>query len=169
MGNKKGRKVYEDTVLDIGDVMPFFTKVSSPSQLEKTFNDPYLTEEQKKRDREITKLFMYYVSSYDKKRTSNPIYKNIILGMCCFIIAVFSGMFIYLLFHVAKTMNTIRVNNVVALITVCITYLTLVIGILKIITEYVFPQKEEEYVTQLVKAIQKNDLKNKIENMKHDK
>lgn len=49
----------------------------------------------------------------------------------------------------------------------CITYLTLVIGILKIITEYVFPQKEEEYVTRIVKAIQKNDLKNKIENMKH--
>ena len=68
----------------------------------------------------------------------------------------------------AGTVNTVRVNNVVALITVCITYLSLVIGILKIITKYVFPQKEEEYVTRIVKAIQKNDLKNKIENMKHD-
>lgn len=168
MAKKRGRKAYEDTVLDIGDVMPFFSGVSSSRQLEKTFYDAYLTEGQKKRDREITKLFTYYVASYNEKRTSNPKYKNIILGICCTIVVVFSGVFLYLLLHVAGTINTIRVNNVVALITVCITYLTLVIGILKIITEYVFPQKEEEYVTRIVKAIQKNDLKNKIENMKHN-
>lgn len=167
MGKKKGRKAYENTVLDIGGVMPFFSSVNSTRQLEETFNDVYLTEEQKKRDCEITKLFTYYVASYNDKRTSNPIYKNIILGICCAIIVAFSIAFLYLLLHVAGTVNTIKVNNVVALITVCITYLTLVIGILKIITEYVFPQKEEEYVTRIVKAIQKNDLKNKIENMKH--
>lgn len=62
-----------------------------------------------------------------------------------------------------------QVNNVVSLITVCITYLSLVIGILKIITKYVFPQKEEEYITRIVEMIQQNDLKNKKANIKSSK
>lgn len=35
----------------------------------------------------------------------------------------------------------------------------LIIGLLKIITTYVFPQKDEEHIANLVKLIQTNDLK----------
>ena len=51
------------------------------------------------------------------------------------------------------------------LISVCITFLTLIVSILKIITKYVFPKKEEEYITRIVEIIQNNDLENKKENI----
>lgn len=54
-----------------------------------------------------------------------------------------------------------NLNGIVTLVTACATYLTLVISILKIITEYVFPQKEEDYITRIVESVQINDLANK--------
>lgn len=62
----------------------------------------------------------------------------------------------------------ISIESVVAFVTACVSYLTLVFGILTIITKYVFPKKEEAYITEIVKTIQKNDLKNKRENMRVD-
>lgn len=75
-------------------------------------------------------------------------------------------MFLYLLYNYPNMADTDAINNMVALITVCISYLTLVISILKIITKYVFPQNEEEYITRIVKSIQDNDLENKKTNIK---
>ena len=42
----------------------------------------------------------------------------------------------------------------------------MVVGILKIITKYVFSDKDEEYITKIVEIIQNNDLENKKENIK---
>ena len=81
----------------------------------------------------------------------------------------FSLTFLYLLYNYRNMADTDTINNMVALITVCVTYLTLVIGILKIITKYVFPQNEEEYIARIVKSIQDNDLKNKKTNIKGSK
>ena len=67
-----------------------------------------------------------------------------------------------------KEQEAVSVEMVVSLITVCVSYLTLVFGLLTIITKYVFPEKEEEYITAIVKLIQKNDLENKRENMRTD-
>ena len=166
MNHKNKKQEFKTTLGDIERIMPFFTSVDNTTQLEKTFTDEFITAEQKKRDKEITKLLTYYVLAYNEKRKSNPKYKKIILYLCCGIILVFSSLFIYLLIIVSKTMSSIAVNNVVALVTVCISYLTLVIGILKIITKYVFPQQEEEYITRIVEDIQKNDLKNKKTNIR---
>ena len=63
---------------------------------------------------------------------------------------------------------SISIEAVVSLITVCVSYLVLVFGVLTIITKYVFPEKEEEYITAIVKLIQRNDLANKRENMRTD-
>lgn len=41
----------------------------------------------------------------------------------------------------------------------------MIIGILTIIAKYVFPEKEEEYITRIVEIIQNNDLENKKENI----
>jgi succinate dehydrogenase hydrophobic anchor subunit len=56
-------------------------------------------------------------------------------------------------------------NDVIALVTACATLIGAIIGILKIITEYVFPREDEKYVTGIVESIQKNDLENKKTNM----
>ena len=52
------------------------------------------------------------------------------------------------------------------LVSVCVTFLTLIVGILQTITKYVFPEKEEEYITRIVEIIQNNDLENKKENIR---
>lgn len=57
------------------------------------------------------------------------------------------------------------INSLVEVISVCITFLSLIIGVLTIITKYVFPEKEEEYITRIVEIIQNNDLENKKENI----
>ena len=58
------------------------------------------------------------------------------------------------------------IESVIQLITACITFLTLIVSILKIITKYVFPANDEEYITRIVEIIQNNDLENKKENIR---
>ncbi len=78
---------------------------------------------------------------------------------------LFSILFIGLINSVILYPTKVSTDNVVSLITVGNTYITLVISILKIIINYVFPQKEEEYITRIVEMIQANDLDNTKENI----
>lgn len=116
--------------------------------LDGQFTDKYATVEQKKRDQEITKLLKSYTDNYIAKSKSNRTYKCIIFITSIGILIIFFIMFLSLLCkfkNVNIANNDNIVNNIISLITVCITFLTLVIGILKIITRYVFPQNEEDY------------------------
>lgn len=93
-------KENRDDVTRLYDEIGGFCIVNSNNSLDKKFVDTYATNEQAKRDAEITRLLRYYY---------------------------------------------------------------------KIITKYVFPQNEEEYITHIVKSIQDNDLKNKKANIKSSK
>ena len=62
--------------------------------------------------------------------------------------------------------NSNTVEYLLRLIPICITFITLIIGTLNIIVKYVFPEKEEEYITKIVELIQNNDLEHKKENIK---
>lgn len=55
---------------------------------------------------------------------------------------------------------------ILKILPICITFITLIIGTLKIIVKYVFPEKEEEYITKIVEIIQNNDLEHKKENIR---
>lgn len=55
----------------------------------------------------------------------------------------------------------------VSFITTCVSFITLIIGLLTIVTKYFFPENDEQYITTIVEAIQKNDLENKRENAKY--
>ena len=46
-------------------------------------------------------------------------------------------------------------------------FISLVIGLLTIITKYFFPESDEQYITKIVETIQQNDLENKKENAKN--
>ncbi len=60
----------------------------------------------------------------------------------------------------------VSVSAVVQLVSVCITFVGVIVGILKTITRYLFPENEEQYITHIVELIQRNDLENKKENIK---
>lgn len=86
--------------------------------------------------------------------------------LCLLILIAFSIVFIILVTDFKITKSSITAKDLAGLISVCITFLALIVGILKIITTYVFPEHEEEYITRIVEAIQKNDLENKKENIR---
>lgn len=46
-------------------------------------------------------------------------------------------------------------------------FISLVIGLLTIITKYFFSENDEQYITKIVETIQQNDLENKKENAKN--
>jgi hypothetical protein len=130
--------------------------------------DGYTTGEQRKRDAKITELLNEYVSGYAYKNASNKWYKGILLGISLLILLILSGVFIYLVLKIfsVDSNDEVTVAGLIEVISICITFLTLIIGILKIITKNVFPENEEQYITKIVEIIQNNDLENKKENIK---
>lgn len=159
-------KTYEKLIKSILNSVQFIKEVDNDKEMADAYQDTYTTEEQRKRDRKVTELLEEYVEGYKYKNKSNKWYKAILLVCSCGILLAFSVIFLILIWKVDFSEQSVSVNNLVELITVCITFLTLIVGILKIITKYVFPEKEEEYITRIVEIIQNNDLENKKENIR---
>lgn len=130
------------------------------------FRDSYQTKEQKNRDTEITKLLRKYVESYSEKVETQKIGRKVLIILCSSIIFLFSIVFLILVLYFSFTFTLVNIENIIGLISVCITFLGSILGLFQIITKYCFPEKDEEYITKIVEAIQKNDLENKKENIK---
>lgn len=160
------RSDYQDTFSQILRSVGFIQKVNNDEEMDKAYIDEYTTDQQKLRDRKITELLEQYVDAYRYKNQSNKWYKGILFGMCVVILVSFCIAFIVWIFKISGAKDEASVEGVVQLVSVCVTFLALIVSILKIITKYVFPKKEEEYITRIVEIIQNNDLENKKENIK---
>ncbi|MDO4293956.1 MAG: hypothetical protein Q4C65_12110 [Eubacteriales bacterium] len=140
----------------------FFSKAETEEEL--GYKDPFVTREQKKRDEHITRLLGKYVSFYESKVQHSKICRYIILIPCMAIILAFSALLIFLSLKVLNVDSDLNIQDVAAFITACISFISLIIGLLTIITKYFFPENDEQYITTIVESIQKNDLENKREN-----
>ena len=132
-----------------------------------SFNDPFVTEEQKLRDSEITKLLKEYVSWYQSKVRNSKICRYLILIPCILIVIGFAILLGYFGCCISTADEAVSVEDLTAFITACISFISLIISILVIITKYFFPENDEQYITKIVESIQKNDLDNKRENAKN--
>lgn len=132
-----------------------------------SFTDPFVTEEQKARDSEITKLLKEYVSWYKSKVKHSKICRYFILIPCILIICGFAGLLGYFGYCISVITESVGAEELTAFITACISFISLIISILAIITKYFFPENDEQYITKIVETIQKNDLDNKRENAKN--
>lgn len=150
----------------ISDSLTFFQPVDNDNDINKAYVDTYATIQQKVRDRKITNLLSTYVQAYEYKSKSNKWYKGILFSVCVGILVAFCVTFMVFICNVDFKGDSDSVADVVQLISVCITFLGLIVGLLKTITKYVFPENEEEYITRIVELIQNNDLENKKENIK---
>lgn len=151
----------------ISNSLTFFDPVDNDNDINKAYIDTYATRQQKSRDCKITELLSTYVETYSYKSKSNKWYKGILFFICVGILVAFCVSFIIFVCNVdfnGKAADSIP--NVIQLISVCVTFLGLIIGLLQTITKYVFPENEEEYITRIVELIQNNDLENKKENIK---
>jgi len=131
------------------------------------YKDPFVTKEQKRRDEDITTLLDQYVSFYECKVKHSKICRYIILIPCVAIIAAFSVLLIVLSLKVLNIDSDLKIQDLVAFITACISFISLIIGLLTIITKYFFPENDEQYITTIVESIQRNDLENKRENARY--
>ena len=159
-------KNFLDELDSISDSLSFFQPVDNDNDMNKEYVDAYATRQQKRRDRKITELLSIYVENYKDKSKSNKWYKSILFGICILILAAFSISFIVFICKIDIHGKMDSIANVVQIISVCVTFLGLIIGLLQTITKYIFPENEEEYITRIVEMIQNNDLENKKENIR---
>lgn len=159
-------KKYQRTVHQILNSVNRIKAIKDEKTVDNPYVDEYTTDQQRARDKEITTLLQLYVKAYEYKNKSNKLYKGILFGACVGILIAFTTALIILVNKLSISSDNTSVEAVVQLVSVCITFLTLIVGILKIITKYVFPVNDEAYITRIVELIQNNDLENKKENIK---
>lgn len=159
-------KEYQRTFSQIVKSLNRIKIINDEEEISNTYVDEFTTEQQRARDKRITILLQLYVEAYKYKNKSNKWYKGILFFVCILILLIFSVALIVLVFKFNGSTNTKSIESVVKLITACVTFLTLIVGILKIITKYVSPANDEEYITRIVELIQNNDLENKKENIR---
>lgn len=162
---KKRRLNTENTIKDIENNVVMLVPANNNKQLAEQFD--YLTEQQRVRDAKITELLCVYVSAYNDKVEANKKYKSIILWFCIVVLSIFTLLFAgTIVVFLQNEIGNIRIEGVISLVSICITYLSLIVGVLTIVAKHIFPAKEEKNITEIVKAIQENDFQNKKENIK---
>ena len=123
-----------------------------------------LTVQQRERDIYTTGLLKQYVEAHKKKQNFAKNAKRTIF-VCC-IIWVFLLVLTCIGLSVFVILGTKRqVSDIISLISAIIPLTIAIIGTLNIVTKYVFPEDEEKNITEIVKQIQENDLKNKQQNL----
>lgn len=122
-------------------------------KLNTSFQNPREVE----RDSAVTKLLASYVDTYEKRQTDNRGFRQKMFWLCFFAVSaltlaiVFS--IVYLLVWTERS-----ITDIVALVTACVAAIGSLAFLLEIIAKYVFPSNEEEHISQMVQAVQKNDL-----------
>ena len=172
MDNELGNvteEILNDVMLSLDNTEAEHTGLfsSSSDDTDLPFEDRFVTEQQKQRDMEVTRLLQAYVETYENKVEVSKWYRGCIFYPCIFIICIFAVVLILFSYYIATQKTSIKITDLAAFITACISFISLIIGILTIITKYFFPENGEQYITQIVETIQKNDLENKRENAKN--
>lgn len=113
--------------------------------------------EENKRNSNLTKLFDLYVENYSSKIKLNKLFKFILFIACLIILLLSLGGTFWLLAYIVVK-DRARISDIAIIISTLASFLGLIIGLLKIITTYVFPMKDEDHLESIVKLIQENDL-----------
>ncbi len=144
-----------------------FVGTKNEEALRRGYRDPFETLEQARRDRTISKLLSIYVDSYENKMKQSRRSRRALLIISLSIVICFSIILGVLALAICISSESLNVSDIVAFITACISFISLIIGLLTIITKYFFPENDEKHITEIVQSIQNNDLKNKRESAKH--
>lgn len=121
-------------------------------------SDKYQPEEQKNRSRSISAILSHYEQSYDHKVRFQRLYRMILFWGCSGIIILFVVAILFILIYAAFHLDSIELAGVATVITSVISLVVSMLELVHIITKYCFPEKDEEYIVQIVESIQGNDL-----------
>lgn len=129
----------------------------------KPYVDHFQTKQQQKRDKVITKILREYASSYAKKGQVKEQCQKFMLFICCVFVMISVFGVLGLTCRVVIAPESISDLSALAAF---VGFVSLVFGLITVITKYAFPEDDERYIADIVKAIQDNDLSHKIANMK---
>ena len=155
----------------MGETITEFTEEVEPAtkalpKLEPSLKDN-LTDEQRKRDKHTSILLEQFVKANDEKRAFAKIAKKVICVFCLGWVSILIVTCIALAcFILTQTKRT--TTDIIALISALAPLLATIVGTLNIVTKHVFPEDEDRNITEIVKAIQDNDLKNKQVNIRQN-
>lgn len=144
-----------------------FNITTEESDLKNYYEDRYITRQQHERDKQVTSLLKQYVKAYKNKVFASKICRWVILSSCLLVILGFSAALAWLVIFSASAERSLDWAGLAAFVTACISFASLIIGLLTVVTKYFFPENDEQYITKIVEVIQKNDLENKRENAKN--
>ncbi len=152
----------ETSQREIGDLVHglILEDVKQDSDLD--YKDPFVTLQQKKRDQKITELLTEYVNFYKKKVRHSTICRYLILTPCVLIILGFAVLLGYFALRIVHAAAPLEIGDLVAFVTACVSFISLIIGLLTIITKYFFPENDEQYITAIVEAIQRTTWKTSV-------
>lgn len=150
----------EDMLRKIVNVYGYTENTYDGANKDKQLEDSNQTREQKKRDEQITRLLTEYVDAYHEKAKTNQSFKGILFTVS---IILFSCLVSICILYILITMVRDRasVTDAVSLVAVCVTMIGSIAFLLEIIAKHIFPENEEKNITEIVKAIQNNDLEDK--------
>lgn len=129
--------------------------------------DPFLTNQQLTRDRSVTQLFEAYIGAYTQKINARAKYQKCLFCSCLGIVLAFSVALAILILTTFPVSSENTLSGITSAVTACVSFVVLIVELLKIITKYCFPDNDEQYITEIVKAIQSNDLENKRLNIEN--
>lgn len=133
----------------------------------KPYVDHFQTKQQQERDKVITKILREYASSYAKKGQVKEQCQKFMLFICCVFVMISVFGILGLTCRVVIAPESISdLSALAAFVTAFLGFVSLVFGLITVITKYAFPEDDERYIADIVKAIQDNDLSHKIANMK---
>ena len=95
-------RTIQSILSDISSNVTEITQTDNDEELEQAYKDSFTTEQQKIRDKEVTKLLKYYTSEYKLKTKMNKWFKILLFALSCIILCVFSCIFVYLLMNMYR-------------------------------------------------------------------
>ena len=104
----------------------------------------------------LTSLLSNYITQREKRVKTNHTFKNIIFWV---FIAILCIMVITTAIVAIVALRRDSVKNIVALISVLLTFLSSLIIIFEIISKYLFPADEEKDTIEMIRTVIENDIK----------
>jgi len=135
-----------------------------PSNTDSDLTPDNLTKQQRLRDTQTTALYEQFVEAHKVKQEFTRNSKLHIRNACIAWVSVLILAFIFFATYVLVFTDR-KIVDIVSLISAAIPLLVAIIGTLNIVTKHVFPEDEEKHISNIVKTILDNDLKNKLANI----
>lgn len=146
----------DDAKNNIGVWSQVRTDVSLES--DEQLKDNYQQEDQKEREHSISSILAHYDYSYQNKVNFQRRYRKILFWGCSSIAIVFTIAVLMVLNRAITSANDFAVAGVITIITGILSLVGSILELIHIITKYCFPENDDEYIINIVKSVQSNDL-----------